>query len=218
MYTNIKRLAAVVLTTGLAITSSFNAFAKWEQVGTQWKYSDNNVYLVNGWHWIDGNNDGIAECYYFNTDGIMLSNTTTPDNFTVNENGAWVVNGVIQTKAVSVSQPSTGQQTQPSGNYRRPLYGDSEGWGSDTSAGSTIGHPTGLVGSSGNNATINGSQSNGGGTSNSGSSQSNGSSSNSSSKQQHGGVPDLDDIIAGVSHVDVDKVECGDSTGLPPMH
>ena len=53
---------------------------------------------VNTWAWIDGNKDGIAECYYFNENGYMLANTNTPDNYTVNENGAWTINGVVQTK------------------------------------------------------------------------------------------------------------------------
>lgn len=34
----------------------------------------------------------------------MLSNITTPDGYSVNENGAWVVNGVVQTQAVQTGQ------------------------------------------------------------------------------------------------------------------
>ena len=62
--------------------------------------------MLIGWQWIDGNGDGLKECYYFNQDdtnslglpqGAMLKNTTTPDGYTVNANGEWVVNGVVQT-------------------------------------------------------------------------------------------------------------------------
>lgn len=94
-----KKLVTIILAGALTVSSAFTALAGWEQVGTQWKYSDNGAYLT-GWKWLDGNGDSIAECYYLNNDGIMLSNTITPDNFTVNENGAWTVNGIVQTKVV----------------------------------------------------------------------------------------------------------------------
>lgn len=94
-----KRFVTIILAGALTVSSAFTAFAGWEQVGTQWKYSDNGAYLT-GWKWLDGNGDSIAECYYLNNDGIMLSNTITPDNFTVNENGAWTVNGIVQTKVM----------------------------------------------------------------------------------------------------------------------
>ena len=60
--------------------------------------------MLTGWQWIDGNGDGLKECYYFNQTsgenglplGAMLKNATTPDGYTVNANGEWVVNGVVQ--------------------------------------------------------------------------------------------------------------------------
>ena len=51
------------------------------------------------WQWQDVNGDGISECYYYDDNGAMLTNTTTPDGYTVDSNGAWVVNGVVQTQA-----------------------------------------------------------------------------------------------------------------------
>ena len=50
------------------------------------------------WQWLDQNQDGISECYYYDDNGTMLTNTTTPDGYTVDSNGAWVVNGVVQTQ------------------------------------------------------------------------------------------------------------------------
>lgn len=52
--------------------------------------------MLTGWNWIDG------YCYYFqeNSDGkrgALYRNGTTPDGFTVNETGAWMVDGAIQT-------------------------------------------------------------------------------------------------------------------------
>ena len=50
--------------------------------------------MLTGWQWIDGN------CYYLDTqgqnEGALYRNTTTPDGFTVDAEGRWVVNGVVQ--------------------------------------------------------------------------------------------------------------------------
>lgn len=69
------------------------AFAgQWAQDGNNWKYqNDDGTYAVN-WQWIDG------KSYCFDSNGIMYANTTTPDGYTVNENGEWTVNGVVQTQ------------------------------------------------------------------------------------------------------------------------
>lgn len=102
----LKLLYAVV---GISVLSTFTSFASWVSSGTTWKYqaTDGNYYN-DGWHWIDGNGDSVAECYYFNADGNMLSDTTTPDNYVVDINGAWVINGVVQTKAVGDNTSSSG--------------------------------------------------------------------------------------------------------------
>ena len=63
-----------------------------------WYDNEDGTYLRNGWFWLDGNQDGIAECYYFDADGWMLADTVTPDGYTVNGNGAWVQNGQVMTR------------------------------------------------------------------------------------------------------------------------
>lgn len=74
---------------------------QWQKNAAGWWWQeDNGTYPMNTWCWLDGNRDGIAECYYFNGYGYMLAGTVTPDGYTVNENGAWTVNGVVQTKIV----------------------------------------------------------------------------------------------------------------------
>ena len=40
------------------------------------------------WQWLDGNGDGIAECYAFDSQGWMYAGTTTPDGYTVNADAA----------------------------------------------------------------------------------------------------------------------------------
>ena len=50
--------------------------------------------MLTGWQWIEGN------CYYLDAqgqnEGSLYRNTTTPDGFTVDSEGRWVVNGAVQ--------------------------------------------------------------------------------------------------------------------------
>ena len=95
----------------------------WQHNMTGWWYGTNEMnttWHANGWQWIDGNNDGIAECYYFDQNGYMLASTTTPDGFTVNADGAWTVNGAVQTKIVGMASTPTeqnGNWVQTNGNW-----------------------------------------------------------------------------------------------------
>ena len=103
---NWKRVATI--TAMLSVMVSDTAFAGWtkevENDQQKWKYdSGNGEYLNNGWQWIDDNKDGIAESYYFDNKGYLLTDTTTPDGYAVNKDGAWIVNGVVQTKNVVVN-------------------------------------------------------------------------------------------------------------------
>ncbi len=88
-------------TSALPLTNVITIYAEdhWvkDQRGYWWRNGD-GTYPVNTWMWLDGNKDGIYENYYFDSDGYCLLNTVTPDGYTVNENGAWVVDGVVQTQ------------------------------------------------------------------------------------------------------------------------
>lgn len=105
MRKQIQRLVTLGMVACLSAASSMIAFAgQWQQTGTQWKYqNDDGTYATSGWQWIDGNNDNVAECYYFGADSVMLENTTTPDGYSVNDSGMWVVDGNVQTKSVENS-------------------------------------------------------------------------------------------------------------------
>ena len=77
-----------------------------------WYDLGNGNYYKSSWQWIDGNHDGIAECYCFDENGWMFENTITPDWFTVNENGAWTVDNIVQAKnAHLISQNNTKNNT-----------------------------------------------------------------------------------------------------------
>lgn len=111
-----KRLALVVLTAGLSVLSCIPAFASgWQKDTVGWWYGtneNNTTWYNSGWQWVDGNNDGIAESYYFNSNGYIAVNTTV-DGYTVNNDGAWTVNGIVQTKQVTADNTTT--QTSQSG-------------------------------------------------------------------------------------------------------
>ena len=72
-----KGIAILVMVTGLLFSNAFTSLAAWEQSGAGWKYKDDTTgaYDRNGWYWIDGNSDRIAECYYFDDTEIMAANT-----------------------------------------------------------------------------------------------------------------------------------------------
>lgn len=63
-------------------------------------------FLKNQWAWLDGNQDGISECYYFDADGNMLASTMI-QGFSVNADGQWTVNGVVQRRQVDVPAVET---------------------------------------------------------------------------------------------------------------
>lgn len=98
-----RKLRLVLPTVVMTIAMSFTAFAgSWQGDSTGWWYqNDDGTYMTGGWQWIDGNNDGISECYYFNEQGYCLMNTITPDNCSVNHDGAWTVDGVVQQQTMS---------------------------------------------------------------------------------------------------------------------
>ena len=58
--------------------------------------------MFTGWNWIKGV-DGKERCYYFNpnsdgTRGKLFKSCTTPDGYTVDETGAWTINGIVITR------------------------------------------------------------------------------------------------------------------------
>ena len=100
------------MTGALALGNAVTSYAGWKQDDTgYWWQNEDGSYLTNGWHWLDGNGDGISECYYFDGNGYMAANTTTPDGYTVDGSGAWIADGVVQTRNEGQTQ-GTGQTSQ----------------------------------------------------------------------------------------------------------
>ena len=94
----------LTLATLLSAFYPLTSFAgEWKSDNNGWWYqNDDGSYPKNTWQWIDGNKDGISESYYFNENGYLLTNTTK-DGYTVNGDGAWTVNGVVQTQGQQVT-------------------------------------------------------------------------------------------------------------------
>lgn len=144
-----KRLALVVLTAGLSVLSCIPAFASgWQKDTVGWWYGsneNNTTWYNSGWQWIDGNNDGIAESYYFNSNGYIAVNTTV-DGYTVNNDGAWTVKGIVQTKQVTADNTTTQTPQGGGSGSTNQQAGSSNGGGSTNpfaGAKANVGDPTG---------------------------------------------------------------------------
>lgn len=126
-----QRVTAFTLTAALTISSAMTAFAAgWQKNNTGWWYgtnADNSTWYANGWQWVDGNGDGVSECYYFDGNGYIVTNGTTPDGYQVNGDGQWMQNGVVQTKNTATTA-TTANTNRPTSReivaylYRGDLY------------------------------------------------------------------------------------------------
>ena len=105
-----RKFLTVVFTAMMVFTMSMTALAgQWTSDGNDWRYDKTGTgnFATSEWLWIDGNNDGISECYCFDGTSFMYASTTTPDGYTVDENGAWTVDGVVQTKNAEAQATET---------------------------------------------------------------------------------------------------------------
>ena len=110
-----KKIAGVLLGGFLSVSMCFTSFAAWVSDGNGWWFDNGNgTWPASCWLWVDGNQDGQAECYYFQQNGYIMLNSTTPDGYIVDTNGAWVVDGVVQKRFTTVSNnnyTTTGSKT-----------------------------------------------------------------------------------------------------------
>lgn len=81
---------------------SVPAFAggMWQQTNGKWWYlNGDGTYEKDCWTWIDGNNDGVAEVYYFDTNGFLEQNSVKNYGESIieitNDNGALTINNAI---------------------------------------------------------------------------------------------------------------------------
>lgn len=113
----VKRATLLMMAAALSMAMIVPAFADnpvgWRQTGNTWQYvkdASGSLYS-NGWQWIDGNKDGISECYYFTPNGYIVTNGKTPDGYDVNADGQWTINGVVQTIGAAATQATATTNT-----------------------------------------------------------------------------------------------------------
>ncbi len=103
-----KALQTALTAAMLSALVSFPAFAgRWQQgsgrnSGKWWYNNQDGTYAKDGWFWIDGDEDGIAECYYFDANGWLVTKQAV-EGYQVADDGAWVDSGVVQIKSVAGS-------------------------------------------------------------------------------------------------------------------
>ncbi|WP_031555155.1 hypothetical protein [Oribacterium sp. FC2011] len=100
-----KKYSFAFLTAIIAITAGFTAMAgTWKNDAKGWWYDNGDgTYPTSSLHWIDGNNDGVAECYYFDSEGYLVTNTRIQKyNHDVDQNGAMLnYDGMVMTLHIS---------------------------------------------------------------------------------------------------------------------
>ncbi|MBQ7173876.1 MAG: hypothetical protein IJR62_00225 [Lachnospiraceae bacterium] len=96
-----KKITSMFMLVLFILLFSITAFAaksgSWVQAadGRWWFQCTDGTYPHNGWEVIDN------VYYYFDADGWMLADTTTPDGYYVDASGAWVQNYGIRNSSAS---------------------------------------------------------------------------------------------------------------------
>ncbi|MDO4731823.1 MAG: hypothetical protein Q4B14_06885, partial [Clostridia bacterium] len=71
-----------------AISGTCVMQTSWLQIGNEFYYLNESGIMQTGWQFIVWS--GGTDWFYFDVNGLMLKNTTTPDGYYVDENGRWV--------------------------------------------------------------------------------------------------------------------------------
>lgn len=112
----------------ISLCMSFTSYAGWEDAEYGKKYrQEDGTYASERWLWIDGNADGIAECYCFFSGEYLFDFPAWVGGFFVNANGQWEINGVVQTKPASeivelnkqISKAPVVQEPEPTSGWMK---------------------------------------------------------------------------------------------------
>ena len=127
------RTAAI--SAALCIAMPLSAFAgTWKNdANGRWYQFDDGSYPKNQWVWIDTDQDGMSESFYFDANGYLLRDTTTPDGYQVNKIGAWVVGGEVRQKAGNTETGNVKSGSSSSGSssgdsYWNYIYNSDPDW------------------------------------------------------------------------------------------
>lgn len=101
-----KNMLLLGVSVFISVSMVIPTSAAWRQDGSKKRWvNDDGSLAANGWRWIDDNNDGIKECFYFDSDGYVLIDTRTPDGYMVNSKGEWIVDGEVQREYPEAIEP-----------------------------------------------------------------------------------------------------------------
>lgn len=105
-----KKGFVILAAAALSVAAALPAFASGWQQGADGRYlygisADNSQKCTNGWYWILSADGVSMKCYYFDANGYMLANTTTPDGYQVNADGQWVKDNAIVAISPQQGQP-----------------------------------------------------------------------------------------------------------------
>ena len=93
-----KRMVVTGMITTM-MAQSLTGNAAWLKTNGAWNYVLDDGTMATGWRWIDADNNGIGECYYFDANGNLFTQGKTPDGYDTDTNGAWTdASGTVQTK------------------------------------------------------------------------------------------------------------------------
>lgn len=78
-------ILSMTITAAAVLSASTSYAGQWQQDADRWWYeNDDRTFPAGAWKWINGT------YYYFDENGYMMSNTTTPDGYQVGADGAFV--------------------------------------------------------------------------------------------------------------------------------
>ena len=114
-------LSTIIMTGMITLGMAATAFAgQWMQDDVGWWYqNEDGSYPAAEWKWIDSDGDGVAECYYFYSDGYMAHNNDIEKQY-VNDDGQWVIDDKIQHKTMSAQTSTSAAQENISVNESVP--------------------------------------------------------------------------------------------------
>ena len=107
MKRQLKTVAALAAAAAMTMASVMTASAAdWKQDTKGWRVeNEDGSYLTNQWY----QSPASGLWYYMGADVYMLTNTTTPDGYFVNADGAWVENEAVSNQPVITDGESVGE-------------------------------------------------------------------------------------------------------------
>ncbi|SFG27020.1 hypothetical protein [Oribacterium sp. WCC10] len=146
----IRKIVAVGTVAALSLSMAAASFAgSFETDSTGiWYKNDDGSFPKGVWQWIDADGDGKFQCYAFDENGYVYSNTTTPDGYSTAADGSWIKDGVavVRTVADNLSTSEIVKNVKAVINHLNGVENTSESTSETTSTGASTQDVTLTVG------------------------------------------------------------------------